>query len=338
MVPDPQKAIAALLLMLAPAALAATLAASASLEVAALMLLDPPKPSRAGAAQIAASRDEWLYRAWYGINAFKRVAGALLRGGGEPFGERLGKAMRAERRYFDAHRLAGKRRMSAARLADAAAERYGPILGWHAMLDEDTTPECREAHGKNFDVRNPPAIGLPGTLHGGRCRCSAGAPFQGAEMLPGGSRIGSSAGGGRSAGGAGGGGAGGSSGGPGGPEEPDPEWFRAGTVDRRKLDEYLLSPTHPDGRNKLRLWSGVFGIGEGDGEVLERLIREQLSGASIRERPPVTGREGETHRIFEVLIPDFRGPNGNVGPVITGWALDPGEENPHLTTAYPAVE
>lgn len=50
-------------------------------------------------------------------------------------------------------------------------------------------------------------------------------------------------------------------------EKPDVDWFLAGTIDRRKFDEYLLSPVHPDGRSKLALWNDVFGIGEGDGEL-----------------------------------------------------------------------
>ena len=40
------------------------------------------------------------------------------------------------------------------------------------------------------------------------------------------------------------------------PGQPQPpvEWFAEGIIDReRKLSGYLLSSTHPDGRNKLRL-------------------------------------------------------------------------------------
>jgi hypothetical protein len=121
------------------------------------------------------------------------------------------------------------------------------------------------------------------------------------------------------------------------PETPTAVWFAGGIIERRKLEEYLLSPTHPDGRNKLRLWRGVFGIQEGDAEVLERLIREHLSQAVPQEREPVM-RRGDPPRSFrrwEIVIPRFRGPNGNVGPVLTAWALDPNKDLPHLTTARP---
>ncbi len=104
------------------------------------------------------------------------------------------------------------------------------------------------------------------------------------------------------------------------------------------MEEYLLSPTHADGRNKLRLWQSVFDIGEGDAELLERLIREQLSQAEPEERPPKVVEEPERIiRQWQLLVPRFRGPNGNEGPVKTGWAFDPLYSRPHLTNAYPDV-
>lgn len=122
--------------------------------------------------------------------------------------------------------------------------------------------------------------------------------------------------------------------------QPPVEWFAEGIIDReRKLSGYLLSPTHPDGRNKLRLWRSVFGIGEGDAELLVHLIREQLYQAVPRERSPKTLVEPDhAVRQWELLIPHFRGPNGNEGPVRTGWALEPSNDRPHLSTAFPVVD
>ncbi len=124
-----------------------------------------------------------------------------------------------------------------------------------------------------------------------------------------------------------------------GQPQPPIEWFAGGIIDReRKLSGYLLSSTHPEGRNKLRLWRCVFGIEEGDAELLERLIREQLFQATPEERPPQKVVEPDrTVRQWELFIPRFRGPNGNEGLVKTGWALDPLNDRPHLATAYPAV-
>lgn len=124
-----------------------------------------------------------------------------------------------------------------------------------------------------------------------------------------------------------------------GQSQPPVEWFAEGIIDReRKLSGYLLSSTHPDGRNKLRLWRSIFGIDEGDAELLERLIREQLEQATPEERLPKKVMDPDrTVQQWELLIPRFRGPNCNEAPVKTGWALDPSNDRPHLSTAYPVV-
>lgn len=123
------------------------------------------------------------------------------------------------------------------------------------------------------------------------------------------------------------------------PLSPPIEWFASGIIETRKLEEYVLSPTHPNGRNKLRLWRGAFGIGEGDARLLERLIREQLPQAKPEEREPVitSADPPKTVRRWTLVIPRFRGPNDNEGTVLTAWALVPEKAAPHLTTAYPLV-
>lgn len=92
--------------------------------------------------------------------------------------------MDAERRYLAQHLDAGRARREAAGKVDEAAARFGPMLGWYAVLDGATTPECRAAHGKNFAAARPPAIGYPSTLHGGACRCRPGPPWPHGETLP----------------------------------------------------------------------------------------------------------------------------------------------------------
>ena len=95
------------------------------------------------------------------------------------------------------------------------------------------------------------------------------------------------------------------------------------------------------GEGGAALWRSVFGIGEGDAELLERLIREQLVQAQPKEQEGKTPPEGlpEVIRRWELVIPSFRGPNGNVGPVLTAWALDPdvGQASPHLVNAFPLL-
>lgn len=95
-----------------------------------------------------------------------------------------------ETQYFDRHRDAEERRQRAAALQDVAAmlnsdrsDANEHLLGWRAVLDERTTPECRWAHGRNFDATKMPSIGFPGAVHM-RCRCSAGPAVPGAPVIP----------------------------------------------------------------------------------------------------------------------------------------------------------
>lgn len=123
-------------------------------------------------------RDGPTYRAHYLVNAAKRIVNATA-----PGGQSLGDAVDAERRYFNQHRTAQVQREQAAARIDAAANSYGQLLGWRAVLDDRTTPECRAADGKNFYADHPPAIGLPGLKHAGNCRCYPGPPHEGAPLV-----------------------------------------------------------------------------------------------------------------------------------------------------------
>ncbi len=121
--------------------------------------------------------------------------------------------------------------------------------------------------------------------------------------------------------------------GPGDPGGPNHEWFREGTIEPRKFERYLFDPHHRDNEGKAEGWRKVFGLGSGDAEAADRLIREQLDQAEIVEQEP-RGR----YRRWELLVPDCEGPNGNVAPLLTAWALDPDKDRPHLSTAFPRPE
>lgn len=124
---------------------------------------------------------EALLRGWYALNAYKRV-----RKGQGPLGKM--RALRRETTYFKQHLEASGRRVAAQGLLQAAAELHGPIMGWHAVLAENTTRDCRAAHGWNFDIRKgPPRLitgerAWPGVVHP-FCRCTPGAPFPGARLM-----------------------------------------------------------------------------------------------------------------------------------------------------------
>jgi len=106
------------------------------------------------------------------------------RSNGESVGKALLDGVSRETRYFGQHRDAIWARAKAAMAVDMAALEHGLLLGWYTHLDDRTTPECRDADGKNFRADAMPLIGYPGTVHGGTCRCTPGAPFADAATLP----------------------------------------------------------------------------------------------------------------------------------------------------------
>lgn len=149
------------------------------------------EPRMRGRSDIARSqqRQETFYRAAYVVNAAARISRVIAAASDSEDGSSLEDALRtagrAERRYLDLHRIARSRRMEAAAEVAAASEDWGPLLGWHTTLDGHATPECRAADASNFRADEPPAIGYPGSLHGGRCRCFPGPPFATADTVDG---------------------------------------------------------------------------------------------------------------------------------------------------------
>jgi hypothetical protein len=154
--------------------LLAPLGIPAAATLGLLTLLGPgglavPAPSRPGGALAMMERGMVARRAMYLLAGARRMAGEITPA--------------AERALYGAHLRAEKRRLDAARRIDAAAARWGPVLGWVSRRDERTTAECKTAHGGNFSALRPPTIGWPGTLHAGNCRCLPGPPWSEAAML-----------------------------------------------------------------------------------------------------------------------------------------------------------
>lgn len=128
-----------------------------------------PQPQPPGPALLRTQMAEPVLRATYLVNAATRLSKGTH-------------TQAQERTYLASHLNAAHNRARAAAEVDQAAAQHGDTLGWKAVMDSVTTPECKAAHGNNFSVFSPPKIGLPGTLHGGTCRCRAVAPFH--EGLP----------------------------------------------------------------------------------------------------------------------------------------------------------
>lgn len=109
------------------------------------------------------------YRAAFIAHSARRVAERVKAGG------TLATALETERRYFQQHQIAMKKRVAAATAIDKIAGSTRRKVGWYATLDSRTSPECRAAHGKNFFADRMPSIGYPGAVHPS-CRCKPGKP------------------------------------------------------------------------------------------------------------------------------------------------------------------
>lgn len=161
-----------------------TEAVSAAIRLAAKASLGrlPTRQPILTATEIIA-RSATTYRARYLVSAARRLHTRITaRPAGETLTTALNAGLRTERRYLARHLVAQKNRAATARQIDALATIHGDRLGWYATLDDRVTPECRAAAGHDFLASDPPAIGLPGTVHGS-CRCKPGPPW-GTALLP----------------------------------------------------------------------------------------------------------------------------------------------------------
>ena len=151
-------------------------AATAAFMLAGHMPHPPGTPS--GAAGKAIRNAELGYRAAYIVNAALRIERALrdARARGESQADALRAALKAERRYFRMSVEAMRHRAHAGQQIDMSAKVYGDTLGWYLGDRRSHTPACLAANGRNFSVRERPAIGWPGTVHS-ECGCWAGPPF-----------------------------------------------------------------------------------------------------------------------------------------------------------------
>jgi hypothetical protein len=99
-------------------------------------------------------------------------------------------------------------------------------------------------------------------------------------------------------------------------------------IDRRKLVNYALDPTHPRGRHKAVVFKAELAIDAENWRYLRDRILEALpdypvSSIQLPDRP-------EKATTFGVVIP-VTGLNGRVALVISAWRLADGR--PHLTAA-----
>jgi hypothetical protein len=130
---------------------------------------------RGVAAKIGLGR-ETVKRGLMAVNALRRIvtAGRL-----PDMREQLDK----EKDLFSKHRRQARHRTEIYALMDQMARVYGRLLGFYLDPNENNCAICKEMEGKNFYYYRQPRDGYPGAVHP-NCKCSAGAPFPNAPMLP----------------------------------------------------------------------------------------------------------------------------------------------------------
>ncbi|GAC1519777.1 MAG: hypothetical protein NVS2B16_26360 [Chloroflexota bacterium] len=94
-----------------------------------------------------------------------------------------------------------------------------------------------------------------------------------------------------------------------------------------KLRDYCLSPTHPRGRHKARVFAAVLGLTADDA----KLVREVLLHAAVSEEAIPTEQDvfGERY----LIDVEMHGPRG-VAIIRSAWIVRTGEDVPRLTSCY----
>lgn len=98
-------------------------------------------------------------------------------------------------------------------------------------------------------------------------------------------------------------------------------------IPREKLQDYLLSESHPVGRFKATFFRSI-GYSVDNWEALERDIRSLLSNEVGKSQGTEYGEK------FEVRG-DICGPSGQRAEIVTIWIVLKGKDFPRFITAYP---
>ena len=99
-------------------------------------------------------------------------------------------------------------------------------------------------------------------------------------------------------------------------------------IPRRKVVDYLLSPTHPEGRGKAAFFRH-FGFRPEAWDVLAGALRRHAAEHEVaREEPSPFGTRYVVEGIMET-------PSGRTPRVRSVWFIDEEDGVPRLVTAYP---
>jgi hypothetical protein len=98
-------------------------------------------------------------------------------------------------------------------------------------------------------------------------------------------------------------------------------------VDIRKLRDYCLSPHHPRGGHKARVFDSVLGLTADDAENLREML---LSAALSDEATPAESDEYGERYMLDFVVTTKVGE----ATVRSGWIVRRGEEFPRLTSCW----
>ncbi len=99
-------------------------------------------------------------------------------------------------------------------------------------------------------------------------------------------------------------------------------------VDEAKLVDYCLSPTHPRGRHKARLFAAALGFTQADAATLKAAL---LHAARTADAAPT--RHNGYGQMYEITF-DCTGPS-RTATVLSAWMVLDADPVPRLVTCYP---
>jgi hypothetical protein len=98
-------------------------------------------------------------------------------------------------------------------------------------------------------------------------------------------------------------------------------------LDIRKIEDYCLSPSHPRGRHKARVFREALGLQRSDGAWLRDIL---LEAARSGEASPIAIDPWGTHWRLDATI----GRQGKSAVVRTIWIMRTGESEPRFVTCW----
>jgi len=103
---------------------------------------------------------------------------------------------------------------------------------------------------------------------------------------------------------------------------------RFALVDERKVKEYPLAPSHPDGASKARFFS-TFGFRRETWRWLATALRQHVADQHFERRV------ASQHGVKYIVRGALRASGRSSPQVITVWIVARGERRPRFVTAYP---